>query len=177
MLLINLCIPRFTKTCSYRQCNTSITAWKTDKSEFDIFKEPVPCLALGTQPIGTECRRNCVREGASRRQSGQCACLNTAEDRNTWISIITSQFAFMKQCLIEQIDVELALVILFSNRGMCKAICWLLSPCGPEFKLQNSQPHLRRFKTVSFLEAKRPEREADNVPYASKDINKTWGFT
>jgi hypothetical protein len=31
--------------------------------------------------------------------------------------------------------------------------------------------------TVSFLEAKRPEREADNFPYASKDINKAWGFT
>jgi len=23
----------------------------------------------------------------------------------------------------------------------------------------------------------RPEREADNLPYASKDINKAWGFT
>jgi hypothetical protein len=178
MLLISLHIPKLTKTSPYPQCNTSITSRTTNKTEFDICKLPVPCLALGTQPIDTECRRNVVGGkvlvgdkvasalGRTLLKIGIRGSLSSLPNSPLWNNAWSSRWMF-----------NLQLVILFTNRGMCKAICWQLAPCGSEFKLQNSQPHLRRFKTVSFLEEIRPESKADSWPYASKDINEEWGFT
>ena len=172
MLLISVCIPKLTKTSFYPQCNTSITARTTDKSEFDIRKLPVPCLALGTQPIGTECRRNGVGGKVSVEDNlasalrwtlpkvGIRGSLSSLPNSPLWNNVWSSSWML-----------KLQLVVFFINRGMCKAICWLLAPCGSEFKLQNLQPYLRRFKTVSFLEEMRPERFADNLSYACKDIN------